>query len=358
MKLLVDARCVRPGRTGVGYSTESLLRALAATYPDVQVFALVLSRSPLNDAYVPNLHPLVARVDYEWHPLAELYEEFVIPRWARYVGADAFLGPAFVVPKAPMACPKLVTIHDLSVFDRPQEYSTAFRLYLQWQIARAVRSADRILCPSRFTCERLLHYFPQSRGRCEVMPFGVDDVFYANHTLLASRLVDPPLPDCYVLTVGGGQPRKNVRFGVRIVEELRDRYGLRLNYVVVGPEKGLPDWVWVYPLQERENLVPFYRHAELCLIPSTEEGFGMPALEAMACGCPVAVADRGALPEVVADAAVDIFSPEIAERLAAALKDPLFLEQKRRRAKEHASAFTFRRTARKLVSIIKQLLGQ
>jgi glycosyltransferase involved in cell wall biosynthesis len=355
MKIFVDARCVRPRRSGVGWATDSLVCALAARTPPDQIFALTLRRSPLENACLPNLHLIGGLVDYEWHPLAELYEDWYLPRAARRLGVDVFWGPAFVVPARPTPFPRVVSIFDLTMFDTPAEYPMRFGAYMRWQVSRSVRCADAVICPSEYTRRRLVQRWPYLEARSHVVPLAVAAEFLHPAPAPAPQ---PPLPARFVLTVGGGLPRKNAAFGAEIVARLRDNHKLPIDYVVVGEDQRLPPWVHQYPLLPRPDLVPFYQRAELLLMPSTDEGFGIPALEAMACGCPVAVSDRGALPEVVGDAAALIFSlsddpAQIADRLAATLRDTARLEECRTKGRERAHHFTWEKSAQSLRNVFE-----
>jgi alpha-1,3-rhamnosyl/mannosyltransferase len=252
----------------------------------------------------------------------------------------------------------VVTVHDLSVFDHPSDYPPAFGAYLRWRIQRAVRAADGIHCVSHDTRQRIAARWPETAKKCRVIPCGVDDFFFAD-----SPVSDPfpPLPNFFILTVGAGQPRKNAQFGAEIVRLLRAKFRLPCEYVVVGHDASLPPWVHQYPVRAKRELVPFYKRAALLLMPSTHEGFGIPALEAMAAGCPVAVSNRGAMPEVVGDAAVLIFALEdgpekAAARLAEIFQDKDLIETKRELGRKRAYEFTWRSSAIALRQFFEDLV--
>ncbi len=357
MRIFVDARCVRPGATGVGLAAEAMLRALTEAYPEDQIFALALPRSPLESLCRPNLHLLSTRIDYEWHPLAELYSHLILPRIATRLRADVYWGPAFAIPTRKSLFPRVVSVHDLSVFDYPSEYPRAFGAYLRWQIVRSIRAADAVVCVSHFTRDRIASRWPSNASKCEVIPCGVDDFFFTE-TMFTEPA--PPLPRKFILTVGAGQPRKNAQFGAEVVRILREEFRLPYDYVVVGKDPTLPSWVHQYASRPKRDLVAFYRQAALLLMPSTDEGFGIPALEAMAAGCPVAVSNRGALPEVVGNAAAYVFALEdgpskIADCLAEILRDENFLTAKRELGKQRAREFLWENAARKLRGLFQKL---
>lgn len=349
MKILIDARCVRPGSTGIGVATRAAIHSLALACPQDQFHVLTLATfaSPFDP--VANVTVHLTRWDYEAHPWGECFEHGWLPRRAARLGVEIFWGPAHLIPWRRTRFAKVVTIHDLTVFDYPFEYPRRFAAYMRWVIQRSVAAADAVVCVSEATRQRLLQKWPTAASKTHVVHLGAADVFFAE---------DPPprppeLPKPFILSVGGGQPRKNLRFGAEIVHLLRTRHGLDLDYVVVGRDPTLPSWVRQCPYLPQVSLRPYYAHAAMLLVPSLDEGFGLPVVEAMACGCPVAVANRGALPEIAGEAAACVFSLEegsasVAEKLAVILSASERLEAAAAAGRRRAKTFRWHRAAENL----------
>lgn len=359
MRIFVDARYVRAEQSGVGWATQSLLHALASLPSHDEIFAAVLPHSPLEKACISNLHPVTVYVDYQWHPIGDLYLHWGLPRLSRRLGAQVYWGPSYYLPSRSTPFPKVVTIHDLSVFDHPREYSFLFARYMRGVIRRAVQTADAIVCVSDYTRLELGKLFPDQAHKCVTIPMGVDDYFF-NARFQPHEI--PALPPLFILTVGAGRPRKNALFGAEVVRHLREIHNMPYDYVVVGEDAALPEWVIQIPPQPKQNLPLFYQQAQLLLVPSTSEGFGIPVLEAMASGCPVAISDRGALPEVAADAAALVFSLEdspaqIASRLAEVFHNKEHLLACSEKGKARAEEFRWQKVAAKLRDLFANLVA-
>lgn len=356
MKLFVDARTVRPGRTGVGYYTESMVRALAQVLEDRgSVTALSLFPDEL-EPVPPGLIVRKTRADYESHPLGELYENLILPRMIRREGFDLFWGPAFLIPWVPVGVPRVVTIHDLTAFSHPECYRTRFAYYMRMVIRQAVRRADALVCVSDSVARQVEAAF---RPRVPVVAAGAAaDPFFCPGPSGRTREGHGR----YLLAIGAGDPRKDTRFLLRLYRHLRRLAGERVpELYLVGewPREELGDGVRLLPRQSREALRDLYRGAVLFLYPTASEGFGLPILEAMRCGCPVAASRAGAVPEVAGEAAF-LFDHRSAEDTAAALlaliNDSSRLEELSRAGLQRADSFSWEKSAKELLDLFTGLV--
>jgi glycosyltransferase involved in cell wall biosynthesis len=214
----------------------------------------------------------------------------VLPYVAR--GADVLHCPTY---RAPLRCrtPVVVTVHDLAVFRFPEAFRPWTRTYSRSLVPRVVRAAARVIAVSEFTKREVVELLGVPADRVAVVPNAVDPVFSPD---------GPAAAGDYVLAVGTLEPRKNL---ARLAEAA-ERVGVELR--VVGARGWgrveLPGSVrWLGELPD-EELAALYRGARCLAYPSLYEGFGIPVLEAMACGCAVVTSAGGACEEVAGGAAV------------------------------------------------------
>ena len=253
---------------------------------------------------------MTARQDFWWYPLAGR-------RRARAAHADVYHCPS---PRAPLTIglpPTVVTIHDLASFRFPETLTRWSGFYERATVSRVARSAAVVIVPSTDTASDVAQILTVPAKKIRVVPLGVDPLFFA-------RTSSPrPFPFPYVLFVGTPQPRKNLERLVAAVERLSTRGDRDLRLVVAGSD----GWGGV-DLRNRnveavgrvsdEQLLSLYQHSECMALVSLHEGFGLPALEAMAAGTPVVAAAAGALPEVTGGAAVMV-DPLDVESIAAGI---------------------------------------
>jgi glycosyltransferase involved in cell wall biosynthesis len=241
-------------------------------------------------------------LDLAWYP-------HVLPHRAR--GADVLHCPTYRGPVRSRV-PLVVTVHDLAVFRRPEAFPPWTRTYSRAVVPRVVRAARIIAAVSEFTAgelERVLHV---PRERIRVVPNAADAAFTADGAREAGD---------YVLAVGTLEPRKNV---ARSIEAAR-RLGLEIRVAGArgwgGVEARGAGVRWEGEVGDAQ-LARLYRGAACVLYPSLYEGFGIPVLEAMACGAPVVTSRGGATEEVAGGAAV-LVDPEEVESISAGIEEAI-----------------------------------
>jgi glycosyltransferase involved in cell wall biosynthesis len=257
-----------------------------------------------------------------------VYMPIQLPRKAAKAGADILHCPVGVTSmRSPV--PLVVTVNDVMALEHPDWFTRANALQQRLVLPRALAAAMRVIVPSEHTRQRVLANCRLDPGRIDVVPYGVEPAFTpgtADATALDRLGIEGP----YVLTVGTLQPRKNLPAAIAAFERAAAD-GAAHTLVVAGARGWRDDAVAemlrrprVHVLGEvsDEQLVELYRGADCLLFPSLYEGFGFPALEAMACGTPVVCANRTSLPEVVGDAAV-LVDPDDIAAFATALTEVL-----------------------------------
>jgi glycosyltransferase involved in cell wall biosynthesis len=266
----------------------------------------------------------------------------------------------------------VVTVHDLGYLHEPEAHPPAHRRYLGWSTRWSVGAARLVIAPSCSTRADVLAHVTVPPDRVRVVPHGVDAAFRPlplSETESARRRLG--LPDRFVLAVGTVQPRKNLG---RLAVALRGvaAAGLPHRLVIAGKAgwladrverdiaaSGMGDRVHRLGYVAAADLPALYGAADAFAFPSLHEGFGLPALEALACGTPTLVADRAALPEVVGDAALRV-PPEDPDAIGAALLRLLTDQSLRARLEAagpaRAAAFTWRRAADQTLSLLREAM--
>jgi glycosyltransferase involved in cell wall biosynthesis len=368
MKVALDARKIDD--FGIGTYVQGLLEALPAVgEPEAFVAYLPPARAPSVSAAAAwgaraFWRPIAART----YSVPELWQLALAARRDR---ADLYHAPHYVCPPW-LPCPAVVTVHDLIHLRFPvrQRHPLA-PLYARVMLRLAVRRACRLITVSASTRDDLIERLGVRPERIRVIPNGVGPPFGPTD---AAGGADPTLGELgvsrpYLLFVGNPLPHKNVRRLLEAFAGLPPALG-RLVLVGIPPAAraridalcaapGLGERVRVLGPVPAPVLARLYQSATLVVCPSLWEGFGLAALEAMACGTPVVAANRGGLPEVVGDAAL-LVDPTSVDALRTAMytlagQEPLRAAL-RVRGLARARAFSWRHVAEATVAVYREAL--
>jgi glycosyltransferase involved in cell wall biosynthesis len=351
---------------GINWYIYNLLHHLPEMASDIEYTVFTSER---RYTVTPGIHLQVSRLPTDRPPVRILWEQALQPWAVRRAKLDLLHSPAFVGPLF-SACPLVVTVHDLSFLFFPQSFRTLNRSYLRLFTWLSVRRAQRVLAVSESTKRDLVQYYGLSPAKVDVVYNGVDSAF---RPLPAEQVAafrrQAGLPERFMLFVGTLEPRKNV---VRLIEAYARLPKERPPLVLVGGKGWLYEQIFAqvealnlsgqvhfagYVLAE--DLPLWYNAADLFVYPSLYEGFGLPPLEAMACGTAVITSTASSLPEVVGKAGLAV-DPTDTEALATAMGQMLIAkdlrEQMQAEGLAQAQKFSWAKTARCTVGSYRRAL--
>ncbi|MFH0731119.1 MAG: glycosyltransferase family 1 protein [Pseudomonadota bacterium] len=295
--------------------------------------------------------------------------EYFLEREIRKGKFDLYHETAFV-PAKTKRIPVVYTIYDLSLISFRDKHPRERVWFHDFFFHRRIEYASRILTISEFIKTEIVRMLGISSNRISAVPLAPDQIFYPRESSVVKRVLKRlNLPDRYFLFVGSLEPRKNLNAIIQAMALQKDPLPLVMTGWVGWGDKfwmreidrlGLEKKVFMTGYVDDETLAALYSGARGFVYPSFYEGFGLPVLEAMACGCPVVCANAASLPEVVGDAAIRI-DPHDAAALARAMEDIAVNDQLHRsltlkglcRAKE----FSWRKTAGQTLNVFEKAVA-
>lgn len=338
MRMLLDGRCLVQSHLG---GVQQYARALLGEFSR---FGL-----PFDVAKPSSTNRLAQHV----------WEHFVLPGLAR--GFDVLFCPGNVAPfRLPSRTKLVATVHCLRFLYVPQAYRWPFRRYYRFMIPRVLRRADAVITVSRTQADQMVDRFPHVAGKLHVVPLGVSGAF---------RPADRPRKDPIILFVGDLGAGKNLSRLLQAFARLADRLPHTLWIAgeappifrsgLCGPEGLRPDRVrWLGQIHSPAELADLYRKAQLLVFPSLYESFGLPPLEAMACGTAVVAGDVPALHETIGKAGlfVDPLNVDaIADGILTVLTDDALRARLEREGPRRAQDFTWERCARATWEVLRDV---
>lgn len=364
----VDVRALVGRPAGIGFFTLEMLLELARC-GRLRYIAMAHATTS-RDAELR--HAGIA-VEQQPAPLGVWWQQIELPRRVGRPDVDLLWSPLITLPLS-LPKPGVVTVHDLTAVLYPESHRLKVRLSILPFISRTLDRARTVVTDSRATADDLRFHFPECAGRIEVVYPGVSDCFRPGPPdLVAETRAELGCPEGYILYVGTLEPRKNVRLLLDVWQALRQDDRSIPPLILSGGSgwhsRGLHRRIESLEHEglvylghtERDHLIRLFQSASVFVYPSLYEGFGLPPLEAMACGVPTITSDRSSLREVAGEAAVKI-DPEDPEELARALRRILsesqFARELGERGLGQAAGFRWDRAAGEMETIFLRSLDQ
>jgi len=379
MRIAIDYTAAARQKAGIGRYARELISAILTTPAEHRV-ALMTAMARLGNSWrtektrlqtlAPNhLSFRDLPITDDW--MARLWQRLRLPLPAEVVTGkvDVFYSPDFVLPPLRQRTHALLTVHDLSYLRHPETFPPALRAYLDKAVARSIARADHILTDSNATRQDLIALLNVAPEKASTLYCGISAQFSPSaapdeRTYLQHKYDIGERP--YILAVGTIQPRKNYRHLMWACDPLIKTH--RVDLVLAGRPAWLAeetlqaaatrDYVHLMGYFDDADLPALYRQAAILAFPSLYEGFGMPPLEAMACGTPVAASTASSIPEVVGDAGLladpHAVAPwtDILERL---LDDDPLRQQLRHAGFAQAARFTWQTAAQQWWTVVNAI---
>jgi glycosyltransferase involved in cell wall biosynthesis len=351
-----------------------------------------------NEAYVRNLLNGFASLDQGSEFIAYLAvqgaSQLIPPRFrTRMVSANPFLRLGFDISRrlredmpdlvhvqytAPLNCPVpvIVSVHDVSYLEHPEYFTRPRSMQLRYTVKRTIQKAARVLTLSDFSRKGIIRAYELDEEKVVVVPAACSPIFRPLPYRPAAAFVEGrfQVPGPFILTVGDLQPRKNHIALIRAFEELVANHPqLPHHLVLVGKDTWFAPRVHEVaehsPFGNRihftgyvddHELLQLYNACDMFVFPSLYEGFGIPILEAMACGRAVACSNSSAMPDV-ADSSALLFNPKSISEMTRAMRDLLLDHNLRSRVErlgqQNATRFSWEKTARKTLDVYYDVAG-
>lgn len=285
--------------------------------------------------------------------------------------------PTGLVPLGATRAKRIATIHDVIPYIYPDASTMVNRVITRGWLPLAARRLDTVITDSAQSKADIVRYLGARPERVEVVPLGVDERYQPISPPATAAVLDRlGITFPYILFVSAVEPRKKRKNLVGVLEAYAQVRGWSDRWKLVVAGRVQRDFTPVFETIDRLGLEPhvhftdfvaeadlpaLYSGADLFVLPSLYEGFGLPVLEAMASGAPVVTSNTSSLPEVAGDAAI-LVDPHCSDAIAGAMKrvlsNPCLRAELSTKGRERAVQFTWQRTARETISIYERVLGR
>jgi glycosyltransferase involved in cell wall biosynthesis len=375
MRIGINALFLIPGRVG---GSETYLRNLVEHLARIDTkneYVVFTNRenSGTFGARTSHFYEVLCPIDATFRPARIVWEQFVLPLQVKRHHIDVLHSPGYTAPAA-VPCRSVVTIYDLNFVHHPEDFSRLSALVLKVLVPIVARKSHKVITLSRHSMRDIVRELrvPEEK-MCVIYPAASGYVSADNGSTIDDIRARHGIQSKFILTVAASHPHKNL---LRLVEAyrilrkehsiehqlvlvgLKGRDHARLTNLIAGLSQGnvvLTGWI------ASEQLGSLYQMADVFVLPSLFEGFGIPVLEAMACGTPVVSSNATSLPEVVGDAGV-LVDPYDVEGMAEAMYEVLSNDGLRdtlvTKGLDRVKMFSWERAARETLAVYEEVYGR
>ena len=369
---VLDARTATDHFPGIGRYVSSLAQAMSAQLSRYEQLLVLLQPGQQSRwAHLEQTRSQVECIAVQASPFS-LRQQWLVPRILRRHRVDVYHSPYYLMPYRP-GVPVILTAHDLIPQLFPRHVSLKARIVFRLTTALALRSAEHVITVSDATRRDLEAHYQSASAAITTIHEAASPQFRPLPAEPVSEMRRKyGLPESYSLYLGSNKPHKNIASLVRAWSQLLSSFPQRPPTLVIAgqwdarypdarhlaTDLGLEPYVHFLGPVAEEDLPALYSGASLFVFPSLYEGFGLPVVEAMSCGCPVACSDSSSLPEIAGDAAL-LFDPRsiesMVESIRIMLQDEMLRRQLAERSKRRAAHFSWQRTADETLAIYRAL---
>ncbi len=360
MNIIIDARMVNEHLSGIGRYTFEIIKNIYSM-DDVKIKLLVNDTILAKNIFGEFSNINFLKIKSKWLSISEQFELPLILN--KYKKDHIFHSPSYVSSPF-IKCKTIMTIHDLNHLEFPQFYTWFHKYYYKFIVKPSALKSKTIITDSNFSKGEILNWLKCKENKIIVTYCGVDSNFKVieDSDLLLYVKNKYKLPDEFILYIGNQKPHKNIKKLIEATSLLKSNVQLIING---KPNEVLTEQIEKSKVQNRvsfigyvedEDLPVLYNLAKVFVFPSLYEGFGLPPLEAMACGCPVVTSNTSSLPEVVSNIG-DMVNPNNAFEIAKAIDENIKIDKEnyKKSAVEHALKFKWSYTAEKTYKIYKYI---
>jgi len=372
MRIMIDARMGHT-RVGMGVYVRGLLDGLAKIDKENDYYVII--NKDREENFVPiqnNFHKIYTNITYSNYLLRDFWEHLYLPLKLHKTKIDVYHGPNYVLPilgKGRM----VLTIYDMISFATSGWYKPISRFRVQRLLKISAKKADKIITGSENSKRDIINILGLPDEKVKVIYIGIDNTYkpISDHHKLDTVKKRYNITGSFIMHVGSLNPRKNIPRLIEAYSKLPAEILKEYQLVIAGKRSWKADEIFAKAKQlglgDRVTFTGFVEDADLPLLmnaaallafPSLYEGFGIPPLEAMACGTPVIASNTSSIPEVVGEAAL-LFDPynveEMADVMYRALTDKQLRNELRKKGFQRVKQFSWEKAARETLSVYEEV---
>jgi len=349
MKIYINSRFLTQNITGVQRFAIEISKELKKLYKDNILFV-----SPKNIIHIDLAKELNVKI--VGNHTGHLWEQIDLPRYLKSVGSPLLLNLANTAPL--FYKNKIVTIHDIAYEKFPKNFDWKFRYFYKFLVPSIIKTSKHIFTVSQFSKNEIIECYKVDKNKISVVYNAVNKIF---------KLIKKDFNNEYILAVSSLNYQKNFHSLIKAFNKLKNK-DIKL-YLVGDINKSFADTQLLKDIEQNKNilfqgrvsdneLINLYSNAICFIYPSLYEGFGIPPLEAQACGCPVIVSNVASLPEVCSNSALycnPYDTDDIKEKIELLVNDKDLQNELIQKGFENIKRFSWEKSAKKLIGIIKGL---